>query len=60
MKNKHTKGYTLLGKFNDYPDREYIQMDGSGELLRNEDEDIVCSNMKILAGENRIENNNLY
>ena len=51
QKNRHCKGYTLLGKFNDYPDREYIQMDGSGELLRNEDEDIVCSNVKALAGE---------
>lgn len=49
----HHKGYKLLGKFNDYPDREYIQMDGSGELLRNEDEDIVCSSVKALAGENR-------
>ena len=53
QKNHHCKGYTLLGKFNDYPDREYIRMDGSVELLRNEDEDIVCSNMKVLAGENR-------
>lgn len=51
MKNTHTKGYTLLGKFNDYPDREYIQMDGSGELLRNEDEDIVCSDAKVSAEE---------
>ncbi len=55
QKLNHVKGYTLLGKFNDYPDREYIQMDGSGELLRNEDEDIVCSNVKTLAGENREE-----
>ena len=47
QKNHHCKGYTLLGKFNDYPDREYIQMDGSGELLRNEDEDIVCSYAKV-------------
>lgn len=59
QKYNHTKGYTLLGKFNDYPDREYIQMDGSGELLRNEDEDIVCSNMKVLAEEPRGEHNEL-
>jgi len=55
QKLSHAKGYTLLGKFNDYPDREYVQMDGSGELLRNEDEDIVCSSAKVLAGENREE-----
>ena len=34
-------------------------MDGSGELLRNEDEDIVCSDMKVSAGENRRESNEL-
>jgi len=43
QKYNHTKGYTLLGKFNDYPETEYLQAEGSGELLRNEDEDIVCS-----------------
>ena len=50
QKNHHCKGYTLLGKFNDYPDREYIQMDGSRELHRNMDEDIVCSMSKDIAG----------
>lgn len=59
QKNHHCKGYTLLGKFNDYPDREYIQMDGSGELLRNEDEDIVCSNMKVLADNDSSDSNEI-
>ena len=29
QKNTHAKGYTLLGKFNDYPDREYTQVSGN-------------------------------
>lgn len=41
MKNSHHKGYTLLGKFNDYGDSQYLQAEGSGELLLKEDEDIV-------------------
>lgn len=31
-KNHTCKGYTLLGKFNDYPGTEYLQEEGSGGL----------------------------
>lgn len=32
QKLKHCKGYTLLGKFNDYLGTEYLQAEGSGGL----------------------------
>jgi len=45
MKNKTCKGYTLLGKFNDYLGTEYLQAGGSGglqlELEALLDDDIV-------------------
>ncbi len=44
LKEKHCKGYTLLGKFNDYLGTEYLQVEGSGGLLTElpvKDDDIV-------------------
>jgi hypothetical protein len=45
MKNNTCKGYTLLGKFNDYLGTEYIHVDGSGGLQTDNqtclDDDIV-------------------
>jgi hypothetical protein len=47
MKNKTCKGYTLLGKFNDYLGTEYIHVDGSGglqaEIAACLEDDIVFS-----------------
>ena len=36
-----------INKFIDYLEREYTQVSGNGELLRNKDEDIVRSHRKL-------------
>lgn len=45
---KHHKGFTLLGRFNDYPEREYAQASGNGEHPEK-DGDIVSSAGKLAA-----------
>lgn len=53
MKNKTCKGYTLLGKFNDYLGTEYLQVEGSGGLQEEInaflDDDIVSSTQECVA-----------
>jgi len=45
QKQKHHKGYVLLGKFNDYPGTEYLQVEGKDRLQSDMntclDDDIV-------------------
>ena len=52
-RNKTCKGYTLLGKFNDYLGTEYLQAEGSGGLQADTDtcldDDIVSSIEQSIA-----------
>lgn len=51
-KQNHHKGYALLARFNDHPDREYAQAGGKGaDPVSPQDQDMVWSALKGVAAD---------